>query len=359
MIEIARMPPTPDFAPGSDNLLPARMAPLPDELLSSWLVRLAMAHGMKLHSFCVEVFGRKAQIWNRDIDKLADERILRVISERTGVGYKRVFQTTLADYAGKIYETHNPNGNTVWIMPIGVYHRKRLRYGLQFCPYCLREDAEPYYRRKWRLSWIVSCDRHGVLLRDRCPGCANPIVFFRNEMGRKSQPLGYSMIECSNCEMNWTTQRRLSKCIEANRAAMDFQNVIESVVTDGWGKIPGFGYVHSIPYFKGLKQLLRVLSVCNRSATFRSEMVKRSGIAIDIFNIEMNFDYLPVEKRQNVVQAAARLIDDWAIEFIAVAELSKTWSSTLLAQVDDSPFWYRAVVKKSLFREIRTGRKQE
>ena len=353
------MPPTPDFAAESDGLLPARTAPLPDELLSSWLVRLAMAHGMKLHSFCVEVFGRKAQIWNRDIDKLADERVLRIVSQRTGVGYERVFQTTLAAYAGKIYETHNPKGNTVWTMPIGVYHRKRLRHGLQFCPYCLREDAEPYYRRTWRLSWIVSCEKHGVLLHDRCPGCENPIVFFRNEMGRKSQPLGYSMIECSNCEINWTVKELLSKCVKAHPAAIDFQSALETVVDDGWGEIPGFGYVHSIPYFKGLKQLVRVLSVCNRSAGFRSEIVKRSDIVIDVVSKQMNFDYLSVEKRHNAIQAAARLINNWATEFIAVAESSRTWSSTLLSQDDDSPFWYQAVVKKYLTRETRSDRKQE
>ena len=35
----------------SGRLWPAHVKPQQDELLSSWLVRLAMAHGVKLHTF--------------------------------------------------------------------------------------------------------------------------------------------------------------------------------------------------------------------------------------------------------------------------------------------------------------------
>ncbi len=57
----------------SGSLLPVHLKPLPDELLSSWLVRIAHGHGMKLQTFCAVIFGREKSIWNRDIDKLAPE----------------------------------------------------------------------------------------------------------------------------------------------------------------------------------------------------------------------------------------------------------------------------------------------
>jgi len=44
-------------------LWPIRYKPLPDELLSSWLVRLAHGHGLKVQTFCNLIFGNRRQVW--------------------------------------------------------------------------------------------------------------------------------------------------------------------------------------------------------------------------------------------------------------------------------------------------------
>lgn len=359
MLEAVRLSPIFQEIAGNIKLLPARMAPLPDELLSSWLVRLAMAHGIKLHSFCVEIFGRKTQIWNRDIDKSADERLLKILSERTGIPFPRIVQTTLAAYAGKIYEKHNPKGNTVWIMPLRIYHRQRLRCGLQFCPYCLLEDAEPYFRREWRLSWISVCEKHGIRLLDICPDCQKPIVFHRQEMGIRNQPVSFSMIECAFCETLWTAPKWLRKCVKADQKSIDFQVFLKKIVDDSWGEIPGSGLVHSILYFKGLKQILRILSVCNRSVKFREHLIHRSGINIPLVSKDMNFDNLGVDQRYQVLQAAKCLLDRWSIGFIDSAQNSKTWSSVLLPQNGDVPFWYSSIIKENLSQILYSASEQE
>ncbi|MFJ1311867.1 TniQ family protein [Agrobacterium sp. P15N1-A] len=49
---------------------------------------------------------------------------------------------------------------------------------LQFCPQCLAEDAQPYFRRQWRLAIKVSCPHHRCGLRDRCPSCRSRIAVF-------------------------------------------------------------------------------------------------------------------------------------------------------------------------------------
>src|SRR5918911_766517 len=141
----------------SGQVWPAHVKPRRDELLSSWLVRLAAAHALKLHTFCALVWTRRKQIWNRDIEKCADDSILSLLAEKTATPPDKVTRTTLSDYQGRLYERHNPYGNTRWIMPVGIYHRTRRRYGLQFCPRCLAEDKEPYYRRAWRLAFVTFC----------------------------------------------------------------------------------------------------------------------------------------------------------------------------------------------------------
>ena len=64
-------------------LWPIHYKPLPDELLSSWLVRLAHGHGLKVQTFCNLIFGNSQQVWNRDIDRLAPTWLLDQLSYRT------------------------------------------------------------------------------------------------------------------------------------------------------------------------------------------------------------------------------------------------------------------------------------
>lgn len=359
LLEACRIDPTYFNSAGAAKLLPARMKPQPDELLSSWLIRLAMAHGLKLHSFCAAVFGRNFPIWNRDIDKSANRQFLSLIAERTGLSFDEVFATTLAAYAGKIYEKHNARGSNVWIMPLQIYHRLHRRNGLQFCPSCLREDREAYYRREWRLSWITICEKHKIVLLDHCPDCLKPVVFHRQDLGNKNQPVAYSLTECSFCGSLWTAGRVVSSCRPANDHSIRFQKILKETVNSEWGKIRGFGTVHAIVFFKGLKQILRVLSVCNRSATFRKEIVRRSKINIQITANEMSFDYLSVERRYQVLQAAKWLLDRWSEAFVEIAQTTKTWSSVLLPQDENVPFWYLSVVKENLIKNYYGASEEE
>lgn len=73
----------------TESLWPIRYKPLPDELLSSWLVRLAHGHGLKVQTFCNLIFGNKLQVWNRDIDRLAPEWLIAELSSKTGASYQK------------------------------------------------------------------------------------------------------------------------------------------------------------------------------------------------------------------------------------------------------------------------------
>lgn len=126
----------------------------PDELLSSWLVRLADCNGLKLQTFCNMMCGRDRAIWNRDIDKLADPGLLAILAKGSGAGPERSFQTTLPAYKNTLYSDHNAYGNTQWIHPLGVYHRLRRGYGVQFCPKC---DARE--RDKGQVNEVNRCGK--------------------------------------------------------------------------------------------------------------------------------------------------------------------------------------------------------
>lgn len=136
--------------PLSGELWPAHPKPLPDELLSSWIVRIASANGLKLQTFCDRVFGKEHQLWNRDIDRHAPPWLLASLARHTGTPIKHVRDATLEVYRGRLYRRKHDAGQLRWILPAGVYHRTRRHFGVQFCPQCLAEDHEPYFRTRWR-----------------------------------------------------------------------------------------------------------------------------------------------------------------------------------------------------------------
>jgi len=53
--------------------------------------------------------------------------------------------------------------------------RPKIFTWLQFCPDCLANDIDPYFRTEWRLATRISCFLHRKRLRDRCPTCLRGI----------------------------------------------------------------------------------------------------------------------------------------------------------------------------------------
>lgn len=184
----------------SGELWPAHPKPLPDELLSSWLMRTAHANGLRLQTFCNLIFGGRHQVWNRDIDRLGPEWLVSTMSTCTGTPWEIAYGTTLRTYEGTLYRRFRPAGALQWIQTLQMYHRKRQGYGLQFCPRCLQEGEQPYYRRIWRVSFNTVCPQHKCMLLDRCPDCGTGVSFHRTDIGRyQLRELSGVLLACHQC----------------------------------------------------------------------------------------------------------------------------------------------------------------
>lgn len=187
----------------STPLWPIRYKPFPDELLSSWLMRIAHGHGLKVQTFCNLIFGNRRQVWNRDIDRLGPDWLLDTLAECTGTPRDVAFSTTLRAYEGQLFRKFRSAGTLHWIQTLMIYHRKRQGYGMQLCPTCLREGAQPYYRRIWRVSFCTFCPSHGCMLLDRCPDCGAGISFHRTDVGNyQLQELSGVLVRCHRCSID-------------------------------------------------------------------------------------------------------------------------------------------------------------
>jgi hypothetical protein len=178
---------------------PIRYKPHPNELLSSWLVRLARGHGLRVQTFCNLIFGNQLQVWNRDIDRLGPDWIVNVLSERTGTPMNVARGTTLRSYEGWLYPTFRTAGSLQWMTTLQMFHRTRQGFGMQYCPRCLYEDVDPFFRKAWRVAFITTCPKHQCMLRDRCMECGAGVAFHRGDMGRPDGQHRESIADCYAC----------------------------------------------------------------------------------------------------------------------------------------------------------------
>lgn len=166
-----------------------------DELLSSYLVRVAHAHGIGAYSFLSHHLPCTA-IWNRDIDRTVLDDTIQQIAELSGNTFDCIKGMTLKLYASWLDPDFRSQEDVVraispWINSIGIYHTTRRRFGLQFCPLCLANDS--IFRKEWRLSLVTVCARHGCALLDACPRCGAPVVPHRNHV---------SHLHCHICQQH-------------------------------------------------------------------------------------------------------------------------------------------------------------
>lgn len=145
---------------------PVSVDPLPDELLSSWLHRLALANGIVPRSFA-GALGFDERMWSPRLDLCLPRHVAKLLADQTGLA--------IEDISGM---TTSGGAMAPLLLPLrDSAHRNRSTW-MQYCPQCLAADDAPYFRRQWRLASRVSCFAHGCGLRDRCPACHAGIATF-------------------------------------------------------------------------------------------------------------------------------------------------------------------------------------
>lgn len=331
----------------SGNLWPVHPHRIGDELLSSWIVRTAHANRIKLQTFTTLGFGRAAALWNRDIDRSASDDLLQALSEQTGSSIDELRDGMLSSYEGRLFERHNAVGNTDWILPLGIYHRTRKRYGVQFCSQCLFFDPVPYFRRQWRLAFSTICDVHGTMLHDRCPSCGAPVIFFRNDLGRRRNYRIGDMVSCWLCNFDYRHASAYGPVGPDGKTIAELRS-LTTFYQMGWWSLGGVGIPYGHLFFDVLHHLVMLLS-------------NRRGVAlIDALAAEVGwrptverehcagpFELLPVLARHQFLVTALWLLDEWPLRFVRIARRAGLTQSRILLG-ETLPYWFESEIKMCL-----------
>jgi len=177
---------------------PVHLKPQEDELLSSWLTRLALAHGQTATSFFTQTWPGR-YLLARDLDLWNDQTMFELLAMKTSTPPARAFAATLASYDGWLFEGRPHQSHAAWVLARHLNVRPQKWFGLQYCPWCLAADKEPYFRRQWRLALMVLCPIHRVLLLDQCQSCGAAVCYERQSARELGDAEGWTLTRCHKC----------------------------------------------------------------------------------------------------------------------------------------------------------------
>ncbi|WP_338066340.1 TniQ family protein [Roseovarius nitratireducens] len=139
--------------------LPVAPRPYQDELLSSWMARVAARYGAEPLELMVYLAGQGGRdAGARQVDDVApDMRLLRLWAKACRIDPERLHRRSLA--------SRYPDRPRDWLRTEAV----------PVCLACFDADVaagrDAYLRANWRLAEQVVCPAHRTMLLDHCPAC--------------------------------------------------------------------------------------------------------------------------------------------------------------------------------------------
>ena len=323
------------------KLLPIHPQPQRDELLSSWIVALARANHFKVHSFCIRLGGNQNTIWNRDVDRMVPPDVVEKLSAMTGQAPEKIRALSLAHIAELIDVDHHANGSATWILPLGVWHRKRLRHGVQFCSMCLGFDKRPYVRRSWRLAYYTECEHHRVMLLDRCPSCGDAFTYFRGELGNRAKVDAVNLNRCVNCGFDlWGSVAERFEWPDWQLTVAT--RTLQFMSDFGWATLDNRNYTPAHELLLVIRQLIKVMSSRSRAGQLYDTVAMYlwpEGYTV-LSERSKDYERRSVIERHRLFGMAVWLLMDWPGRFERSFRYAYIHRHSLTRDMKVVPAWY-------------------
>lgn len=309
-------------------VIPGYIPPEEDEILSSWIFRLARSHKMKPFTFAK--YGLEVpDLWNRDFDKFYNQKLIDVLTTLTPLNHCKITSLHLISYQDIIFNSKINSAFTEGILNVGVEHRMRNNKGLLACPLCL--SKKQYYKKSWRLLSSIVCTECRCNLIDECPDCKMPIVFQRLDIGKKDLYLEKPMYLCWNCNNDL---RKDYTVIDKNSNSFKYQKYINNTIQDGFNKHTQY----SFEYFNVLFSILRKSrSSSTKFFRLREAFSKEFGIKSEMFTTH-KFE-LSLNLRRELLPLIYELLLDLNNNFVPFCKNHFIRFSDIRSDGVNLPFW--------------------
>ncbi|MET3136420.1 putative RNA-binding Zn-ribbon protein involved in translation (DUF1610 family) [Undibacterium sp. GrIS 1.2] len=356
--------------PTSTPLLPVRPKPLEDEILSSWLARISFQNGLTPIQLSYYLVGDHSLV-GLEVDRIPSEKFLNAIVAHLGVAEDEVLRMAFSKYEDNINLRIEKYGNIPHVVSVGYKSVKSgaIR-GFAFCPDCLREDHEPYFRKSWRYTFVVSCNKHERLLSDECDNCGYSFIYFRSAGNIQSRRKRDTIAICQHCGFDIRQASTRSTYDKIVPHISEIQRELIGTAIKRWSvDFDTFEtFYHAIPRFAGIKLLFRFLSSSTTQSEVIQKIIAETNLPFDhvqyktiinsdfkaiksdptdkIITAGMNFEHKTVRGRALTLALLSVLLDKWPQSIQDVlkknTESQRYWVGLLNSNI---PYWiYEALV---------------
>ncbi|WP_411567479.1 TniQ family protein [Pseudomonas veronii] len=309
-------------------LWPLVPALLDDEVISSWLVRCALAQGCEPTTLAADVWP-DLRLWSLDPDREFSERQLTALSERSGISVDALRASTLMPWQHKMTGSACfPKGVAAWFLCLGTRNRRRCG-GLQYCPQCFAQET-PHYLLQNRFAWHTACPIHHVGLLDHCEQCHAPLCPHLN--GPPTLDLG----RCHRCgyELGMATPELVLE------GALRFQVATDDLF-NGASHRYGLCRLALVEWLTLAKWMLSVLRAGGRThGTCTDDFFSELGVSPDGLSRPITglaFEYLSPEERGRLLSDVWSMIGVGPERLIAAAKRDHVRPSLLIPRKNPLP----------------------
>lgn len=316
------------------NLRWAIVAPLlPDEIISSWLVRAALMQGCDPMTLTLAAWP-KWRLWTQDADRFFDEARLDPICALSGIDKAPLKSATLFPIAKEIYGKSPPEKAAwTWFVAPGVRNTKR-HSGIQYCPACLNNDEVPYFRLRWRFAWHTGCEVHGHALLDRCHACNAPVEYHR------LQAEDNLIAACATCK----SDLRNASVHRSQPDALRFQLLADDVLRSGIGTFQG-GTMVTAQWFELANYFVSLIRSAQRGEN------NPLNVFLRLVGVQLpeamprhpghRLEILPINDRQNLLAALFPMMSASKLQFDEALQKATVTQQCLTSQGPATPSWIR------------------
>jgi hypothetical protein len=283
-----------------------------DEIFTSWFARLSYGNISDPYRLATYLFG-SYPLFNVDSDLGLPHSIVENISQKLGISEDRISHSFLSSLVGNFLTHISSNGHNPQILSCRIVGQIRRKYGQQFCPQCLKDDAQPYFRKQWRLTYFTVCTKHQIVLSDRCMGCGSPVNY------HKLTFFHAHIAYCYNCGRDLYKQTEYPVFPEDPIAWL--QSRLDQGYSVGWIELNESTVLRTPLFLDGIRYLLQSW-LSSRSSEYLVELVsnfrKEKFRRLKAEGITRRGSMLSVLQRYRLLNEIAWLLMDWPNRFVRI-----------------------------------------
>ena len=245
------------------NICPLFLSPLPEEVFSSWLHRLAANHRINPEALITDSMDKKISIKINSLDITPAPNIINQITKNTPLKTKEIEELFLTNFSSNILEENIPEEIMDSIYFLKFKDSKTKKNGIVYCPSCLSKGI-PYFRKKWRLSTTIICHECNCYLMDFCPNCYNPVSYWNSNKNSIQINSLITMCKCGYDISKYSSQLYPSKL------EIEYQNYVDLTIMNGYNKHTQYSFT----YLTTLMYTASMIKKTLKSAKYKRKLNK-------------------------------------------------------------------------------------